>query len=189
MPKFRMRLTERRSFYIFGAGDDWYAIRKVVKMKSKKLYKMLGILLALLLVFSPVVQAKSAISDQGASTLNNPFTYRYEYDPLVYKGKTRYTKQDIENYYRMVGTVGSIMDFAGSTNTISFILEGMARLLNPIKDAPGYLKIYTGEKRKIATSGITGKSHVAQRWLTYRMVFVSDSKGVVLDKKGETKKR
>lgn len=61
----------------------------------------------------------------------------------------------------------------------------MIILYYPILGKSGYLEIYTGEKRQIATSTITGKSHISARWAKYRFVFIAENGMILMDRKGE----
>lgn len=49
---------------------------------------------------------------------------------------------------------------------------------------PGTLKIWTGEKREIAISKITGESHVVNKWFNYKIVYIGEDESTLLNKSG-----
>lgn len=160
--------------------------------------KKISILLALLLIITMPGVAASSSSEIISSTSNpvssdvplrnNPFTYHYETTPLVLLRVKHFTqKQAYERDY-FAEVIAKIFESNKYTFPLSIGVK-LYNAINPTHMQAGTLKVWKGEKKQIATSGITGKSHVVNRWLIYRTLYIGEDGRVLLDQTGSVRQR
>lgn len=153
----------------------------------KKILKgMCCIVLSLSILIGSLVASGGSVQAASSTVRNNPFYYRYEETPLVFKGRNYISKKDAatqESLSTLLSMILSKVPKYGDLFSKGYDL--MIILYYPILGKSGYLEIYTGEKRQIATSTITGKSHISARWAKYRFVFIAENGMILMDRKGE----
>ncbi len=120
---------------------------------------------------------------------NNPFTYHYETTPMKLLTTQHYTAQEaFERDFAFRLMVETLKNYS-YTEFLGRVIELYSAVFDRSINEAGTLKIWGGEKRKIATSGITEKSHVVDRWFTYRFLYTGDDGSVLLDRSGSLRAR
>lgn len=157
----------------------------------KKQYKtaVTWLLIVCLLVVSVTVRAPR-VEASTKPLRNNPFTYHYETIPRTYVGKYTITQQQASNNNLLYGAIGTILGavpYVGVAYSAGFLV--VSAIADPISGKAGTMEIWSGTKKKIATSVITGKSHVVDEWALYRFVFTDQSGTVLMDKSGQVRMR
>lgn len=123
------------------------------------------------------------VQERGIQIRNNPFTYSYEYDELTLTTNEHFTQSEAQNRDKWIDVIAIGLMLNKYTLPIGAAISIYNALDGSHKQA-GTLKIWTGEKRQIATSVITGKSHVANRWLEYKIMYIGDDGSVLVNRNG-----
>lgn len=156
-------------------------------MFNKKITKIalsmviLSILTTSVFAGNTFIESDNFIRD-GAKPFNNPFTYSYEYDDLRLTHSAHFNQQEAHDRDKWIDGIS-----IGLTNKFTLgigVAIGIYNALDGSHKQPGTLKIWSGEKRQIATSTITGKSHIANRWINYRIMYIGDDGSTLVDKSG-----
>lgn len=158
--------------------------------RKQKLQKALVWLLILSLATGSIFAPSPIVKAKTVELRNNPFTYHYETIPLTYVGKNEITQQQASNnilLYGAIGTILGVVPYVGVAYSAGFL--AVSTIADPILGKAGTMRIWSGTKKKIATSVITGKSHVVDEWALYRFVFTDQSKTVLMDKSGKVRMR
>lgn len=154
-----------------------------------KYRRVVSLLLAISVSFCACTIGSSRSEAKSVVLRNNPFTYHYESDPLVFKNRTYISQEQANNDQIRMDLISKGFSFCGKLcgPILSTSFDLIRSLANPIEGKAGYFEIYSGEKRRIATSGITGKSHVDATWATYKFIFYTDNGLIYLNRSGEVR--
>ena len=156
---------------------------------KKKCRRVVSLLLAFSVSFGACTIGSLRSEAKSVVLRNNPFTYRYESDPLVFKNRTYISQEQANNDQLRMDLISGGFSLCGEPHgpILSTSFDLIRYLANPIEGKAGYFEIYSGEKRRIATSGITGKSHVDAIWATYKFIFYTDNGLIYLNRSGEVR--
>ena len=150
----------------------------------KKILKVLCcIVLSLSILIGSIVVSGGSVEAASSTARNNPFYYRYEEDQFKYRRKTEITKSMADSASVIYSTIGNIIGTVpeiGGGMSIAFSV--VSYIADPIAGKVGTLEVWSAERRKIATSVITGKSHIADRWALIRVRFTDASTKAVIER-------
>ncbi len=158
-------------------------------MKKQHQKIVVWLLIICLLTASTALKAPN-VEASAVPLRNNPFTYHYETTPLTYSGSYTITQQQASAetlFYDVIGSILGKIPYVGDAYSWGFL--AVSTVANPILGKAGTMKIWSGNKKRIATSTITGKSHVVDDRALYRFVFTDPGGTVLMDKSGQVRMR
>lgn len=153
----------------------------------KKFLVFFMVLMMLLTLSIPSVFAEEYYNpmenDSPKMLHNNPFTYSYEYDPLLLTASRHFTQAEANDNSKWLDVLAIGLGATKYGIPLALLIEISAKIEGTYNQ-PGTLKVWSGEKREIATSTLTGSSHVTNTWLQYRIMFIGDDGSVLRDYSG-----
>lgn len=159
-------------------------------MKNKeKLQKVLVWLSVLSLAIGSIYTKSPIVNAKTVELKNNPFTYHYEETPLSFVGAYEISHSDMQTISRFHSVVGAILNITPFLSVAYQVNNFYASFFDPVYGTPGTITMYSGSRKKIATSGITGKSHVVDEWALYHIMFVDEGNHTLLNETGQVRMR
>lgn len=162
-------------------------------MFKGKISKVVLSLLVLSILLTSVFAADffsegNKLSFEGERPFNNPFTYSYEYDDMRLAHSEHFNQAQANDRDKWIDAIAVGLVCNGYTMPIGAMI-GIYNAFDGSHRNPGTLKIWTGEKRQIATSKITGESHVVNKWFNYKIVYIGEDGSTLLNKSGTVHER
>ncbi len=157
--------------------------------RKQKLQKALVWLLTLSLATGSIFAPSPIVKAKTVELRNNPFTYHYEETPLSFVGTYKTSHSDIQTILRFHFVVGSILTVTPFLSVAYQANNFYASFFDPVYGIPGTITMWSGSRKKIATSGITGKSHVVDEWALYHIMFTDEGKHILMNETGKVRMR
>lgn len=110
----------------------------------------------------------------------DPYTYKWEKDPLEYKGVTTITEKqasDERAVYDILLVSLGVFDKAGIPSAAVFAILGNRYKIG----SSGKLYTWKGEERRVAISLVNGRRRVVDRFLVVRCKLVGTDGSVLYD--------